>query len=138
MTKQKVIPLIIFTFLTLTLLSQTIKNCTSNNLYGKWIFIKYYQGKLLDIKPLLKKPLKLKFGTPVMAYNKTGIYIDNQGDYKTEGKFKFDNTKCLIKTFDNNGTKGDTTLFEIMYLDKKYLLITKHGTIPYSYFYRRK
>jgi hypothetical protein len=138
MTMRKVIPVFIFTFLTLTILSQPSHDCSSYKFYGEWVFINYYKGKLTDIKPLSKETYKSEWGTPFMTYNKTGIYIDDQGDYKTKGKFILDSTKCLIKEFDVNGDKGDTTLFQIMYLDNEYLLITKLDGNPYSYFYKRK
>ena len=124
--------------LTLTISSQTAKKYPSDKFYGEWIFINYYKGKLTDIKSLSKNTFKSEWGTLVMTYNKIGSYVNNQGDYKTKGKFILDSAKCLLKEFDNNGSKGDTTLFQIVYLDKDYLLITKLEETPYSYFYKRK
>lgn len=112
--------------------------CSSDKFYSEWIFINYYKGKLTDIQPLLKDTFKSQWGTPVMTYNKNGNYVNDQVDYKTKGKFILDSSKCILKEFDDNGIKGDTTLFEITYLDKDYLLITKLDENPYSYFYKRK
>ena len=133
-----VIPLLIFLLLTLTILGQTTKECPSDKFYGGWIFINYYKGKLTDIKPLSKETFKSEWGTPVLTYNENGNYVNDQGDYKTKGKFILDSAKCIIKEFDDNGSKDDNTLFQIMYLDKDYLLITKLEENPYSYFYKRK
>lgn len=138
MTMQKVIALFLFIPLTLTILSRTAKECPPDKFYGEWIFINYYKGKLTDIKKLPKETFKSEWGTPIMTYNKNGSYVNDQGDYKTKGKFILDSAKCLLKEFDDNGSKGDTTLFQIMYLDKDYLLITKVEDTPYSYFYKRK
>jgi len=137
-TMGKGIPSFIFMLLTLTISSQKGKECPSDKFYGEWIFIDYYKGKLTDIKPLSKETFKSEWGTPIMIYNKNGSYVNDQGDYKTKGKFILDSAKCLLKEFDDNGSKGDTTLFQIMYLDKDYLLIAKLEETPYSYFYKRK
>lgn len=135
---RKIISLFIFTFLTLTILSQSSQDCPADKFYGEWIFVNYYKGKLTDIKPLSKETFKSEWGTVIMTYNKNGSYVNDQGDYKTKGKFIIESSKCLIKQFDDNGSKGYTTLFQIMYLDKDYLLITKLEETPYSYFYKRK
>lgn len=98
-----------------------------------------YTGRLTKIDSLKKEPFKSKYGTPTYTYNKSGTYIDNQGDYTTTGKYIVDTKKCLIKTFDDNGNKGDTLVFEITYLDSKYLLLADYGgQNQRTFFYKKK
>ncbi len=119
-------------------MSHKAQDCTGDKLYGEWIFINYYKGKLTDIRQLATEDFKSEWGTPVMTYNKTGTYVNDQGDYSTKGNFILDSNKCLLKKFNDNGATGDTSFFEITYLDDKYLVVVKLSENPYSYFYKRK
>jgi hypothetical protein len=113
--------------------------CYPDKLYGDWIYLASYKCRLTQIDTLKKESFKSNYGTPSMTYNKTGVYINNQGDYKTSGKFLIDTKSCLLKEFDDNGAKGDTSYFEITYLDNKYLLVVRtQDNYSASYFYKRK
>ncbi len=115
------------------------EKCSIDKLYGDWVFIKLYKTRLAQIDTLGKVPHMTKFGIPIMTFNKTGIYIDNQGDYETKGKFSVDKINCSVKTFDDNGKNGDTLNFEITYLDDKYLLLVDNRMGFFrTYFYKRK
>ena len=115
--------------------------CAINELYGQWIFINIYESKLTKIDTLKKEPYKSLYGTSIWTYNKSGTFINDQGDYETKGNFIMDSKRCKVKIFDNNGEKGDTLVFEITYLDKQYLMLffnNKDGQIGTTYFYKRK
>jgi hypothetical protein len=114
------------------------KKCKIDKLYGEWIFINLFEGKLTNIDSLKKDVFKSNDGPPIWTYKKNGTYINDQGDYTTVGKFKVDTENCMIKTFDDNGELGDTSTVEITYLDNNYLLEVLVDNPQYTYFYKRK
>ncbi len=114
-------------------------NCKSEQLFGDWIFINMYTSRLAKIDGLNLEPVSSRNGTPAITYNKSGTYIDNHGDYTTTGKYIVDERKCLIKLFTDNKKKEDTLVFEITYLDSKYLLFADYGgQATRTFFYKRK
>jgi len=119
--------------------SPGIKLCSADKLYGEWVFIKLYPARVTTIDTLKTEPDKSRFGTPNQTFRKTGTYINSQGDYETTGNFTVDKVNCLLKTFDDNGKKGDTSVFEIAYLDNSHLLLVDNsGKYFRTYFYKRK
>jgi len=96
-----------------------------------------YSGRLSKLDSLQKDPSKYRFGIPTCTYTESGTYIDNQGDYKTIGKYMIDSKKCLLKTFDENGKKSDTLIFEIIHIDNNYLLFTDYAGHR-TWFYKKK
>jgi hypothetical protein len=125
----------------LFLLSLVVTNCKeekclSEKLYGEWIFINVFNGKLTKIDTLSKNSFVSNYGTPTWSYLKSGRYINNQGDYQTEGRYAVDFKNCIIKTFDDNGSKGDTLTFEVLYLDNWYLMVSPINE-NISYFYKK-
>lgn len=103
-------------------------------LNGEWVFIESYKFKVTDISNLKKTPMESKYGRIIMTFKKDGHYISDQGDYTDVGKFTVDSNN-LINKFDH---KGDTSIFQIIYLDEQFLLIVNMDKDPYSYFYKRK
>ena len=118
-------------------LTNQVETCAVDKLYGEWIFLNVYSGKLISIDTLPKNSFESNYGTPKWSYLKTGKYINDQGDYKTEGQFTVNFENCTIKTFNDNDIKGDTLAFEITYLDSQYLMIANMDKET-SYFYKRK
>lgn len=119
------------------LISCKAGNSKSELLYGDWIFIDSYESRVTDIKNLSKTPSP--FMDPIIVtYKKNGEYINDQGDYKTSGKFMFDDNNSILKEFDDNGEVGDTLNLQITHLDEHYLLVVAMDSLPISYFYTRK
>lgn len=127
---------IFFLFLISCEQSNTI--CATDKLYGNWAFVGMYPGRLTKIDTLRKNNFTSVYGTQNCIYSKSGIYVNDQGDYKTTGNFTIDNQGCIIKQFDDNDKKGDTLNLEITYLDNQYLLVVANTDISsFSYFYKR-
>ncbi|MBC7555768.1 MAG: hypothetical protein H7195_02275 [Chryseobacterium sp.] len=103
------------------------------NLYGKWIFLNYFEGKFESIDNLSIKDYQSNFGTPFEIFDKSGDFISDQGDYAEKGKFLLDRQNKILKKIYK---VGDTIKVKINYLDEKYLLLTRLNN--YNYFYRKK
>ena len=67
------------------------------NLYGKWIFLNYFEGKFESIDNLSIKGYQSNFGTPFEIFGKSGDFISDQGDYAEKGKFLLDRQNKILK-----------------------------------------
>lgn len=105
------------------------------SIYGKWIFIRHYTGRLTDIKDKEKETKIWPDLDVYKTYDKNGDFFYLEDDMIEEGRFVFDSSRNVIKEFGKCNKKPDTTYLEIMYLDNNYLIYT--DTNNYTFLYKR-
>ena len=116
--------------------SQAVSNSKIDfeNLYGKWLLQNFYFQKKTNISELTENKIYIESECPFIIFSKDGKYEENECDYKDYGIFHIENYNILVE---ENKDMSSIFKFQIVVLNKNYLLINSIEDKPRTWFYKK-